>query len=132
MTSRTSNPECSQYSVYLYDYLCDHRDDIPESALTHIAQCSQCAAEIKVLDTELKACDPPADQAGQAAKLANLELHFAYIGKDVGCHEVKPFLTSMVSDLLEIRIPTPVTVHIENCSRCSNDMQQIQKMGIHD
>ncbi len=130
MTNRTSHSECLQYSPYLYDYLCNNRDDIPESALTHIAQCAKCAAEINLLETELKACDASTDNAGEAARLANLELQFAYIGKDVGCSEVKPFLVSMVSDSLGMKIPTPITVHIDSCSACSNDMQEIQKMAL--
>lgn len=130
MTNKTNPSECFQYSPYFYDYLCDNRDDIPESALTHIAQCSQCTAEVDVLEAELKACDSSADEVGEAARLANLEFHFAYIGKDVGCIEVKPFLASMVSDSLGMKIPTPVTVHIENCPACSNDMQEIREMAL--
>lgn len=130
MTNRNSHSECLQYSPYLYDYLCNNRDDIPESALTHITQCAQCAAEIDVLETELKACDASTDNVKEAARLANLELHFAYIGKEVGCSEVKSFLASMASDSFPMRIPTPITVHVDNCSACSKDMKAIRDMAL--
>ena len=130
MTNRNIHSECLQYSPYLYDYLCNNRNDIPAPALTHIAQCAQCTAEIGVLEAELKMCDASTDNANEAARLANLELHFAYIGKEVGCSEVKPFLASMVSSSLPMKIPTPITVHVDSCTACSKDMKTIRDMAL--
>lgn len=130
MTNRTDHSECSPYIPYLYDYLNNNKDDIPESALKHIEQCSNCAGEVNELDTMLKASKAPAEIADDVAALANLELHFAYIDKEVGCGEVKPFLTTLASASLGMKIPTPITVHIDNCSTCSKDLQEIREMSL--
>jgi hypothetical protein len=58
-----------------------------------------------------------------------LQLHFAYIGKHVTCDIVKPFLPGMLDPAMEIRIPTPITVHLDNCPKCTEDLKEIQKLN---
>ncbi|MCK4822254.1 hypothetical protein KA005_41205, partial [bacterium] len=54
-----------------------------------------------------------------------LRLHFEYIGEPVKCDTVKPFLASLADPVLEIRIPTPITTHLDKCKACRDDLQML-------
>ncbi len=60
-----------------------------------------------------------------------LRLHFAYINKSVTCSTVKPFLPSLVIPDLKISIPTPITVHIDNCPACSDDLSTLRDFELN-
>jgi hypothetical protein len=51
-----------------------------------------------------------------------LSLHFAWVGKSVTCRTVKPFLPSLAD-------PTPVTVHLDNCKACSEELSTFKNLG---
>jgi hypothetical protein len=59
-----------------------------------------------------------------------LKLHFAYIGEIVGCETVKPFLPSLSDPALEIGIPTPITMHLDKCRWCSEDLERIRELKL--
>ncbi|MFZ0034453.1 MAG: hypothetical protein WAK60_05640, partial [Sedimentisphaerales bacterium] len=59
-----------------------------------------------------------------------LKLHLAYIGKPVTCETVKPFLPGLLDAALKIRIPTPITIHIDNCRECSEDLETIRRLNL--
>jgi hypothetical protein len=61
---------------------------------------------------------------------ALLSLHFAWADKPVTCNSVKPFLPSLADPLLQITIPTPITVHVDNCRKCSDELSNIDSMGL--
>jgi hypothetical protein len=48
----------------------------------------------------------------------------------VTCQTVRPFLPSLAAPLLKIRIPTPITVHIDNCLTCKENLQKIQSLNL--
>ncbi|MFC1781662.1 hypothetical protein ACFLZ8_05315 [Planctomycetota bacterium] len=60
-----------------------------------------------------------------------LKLHFAYLGNKVTCNNVKPFLPVLSDSRLGVRIPTPITVHLDNCSQCQKDMQTIADINLN-
>lgn len=132
MNDRKSQNECLTCVTYLYDYLSDNKDSIPKSMIKHIDQCSKCQEEIKVLETELSRPETSNDRADQATRLANLELHFAFIDKLVGCNHVKPFLASMSSGFMAMSISTPITAHIDKCPACSKDYKIISDLQMTD
>jgi len=127
-----NNNECLACVVYLYDYLSGNKDDVPKSMIKHIDNCDICQEEIKLLRQEIERADNLAHQADNQARLANLELHFAYIDKPVTCNNVKPFLAAMSSGFLGISISTPITAHIDNCSACRNDIDTIKDLQMTD
>jgi hypothetical protein len=43
---------------------------------------------------------------------------------------VKPFLPGMLDQDLAIRIPTPITAHLDNCKECSEDLESIRKLAL--
>jgi hypothetical protein len=60
-----------------------------------------------------------------------LQLHFAYIGEHVTCEIVRPFLPGLLDPAIEIRIPTPITAHLDNCPKCAEDFKAIQKLNLN-
>jgi hypothetical protein len=65
-----------------------------------------------------------------AAAVANLKLHFAHAGALVTCNMVKPFLPAFATGTLEVRVPTPITVHIDKCQQCASDLEVIRQLNI--
>jgi len=61
---------------------------------------------------------------------ALLVRHFSLLDEKVYCCQVREFLPMLVDPRLEIRIPTPVTVHIENCSRCRKDLGLLLRLKL--
>jgi len=59
-----------------------------------------------------------------------LKLHFAYIGRPVTRKTVRPFLPSLLDPALEIRIPTPITTHLDSCPQCSEDLEAIRGLNL--
>ncbi|MBN2592350.1 MAG: hypothetical protein JXA81_02500, partial [Sedimentisphaerales bacterium] len=57
-----------------------------------------------------------------SAITALLRLHFEYIGEPIKCNTVKPFLGSLADPVLQIRIPTPITTHLNKCKACRDDL----------
>jgi hypothetical protein len=60
-----------------------------------------------------------------------LKLHFAYVGKPVTCNVVKPFLPTLFEPALEVSIPTPITVHLDSCRQCSEELETIRKLNLN-
>jgi hypothetical protein len=65
-----------------------------------------------------------------AAVVAILHVHFAYIDKPVKCNAVRPFLPNLADPLLEIRVPTPITAHLDHCEACTGDMLTLRGLGL--
>lgn len=130
MTTRSIHSECIQYSPYIYDCIFGDKNTLPDSAMNHISNCKDCQIEIDNLKRELQACESSTNRAIEAAKLSNLELHFAYVGKNVGCCEAKAFITPMSSDNFNINIPTPITAHFNHCQACSADLKLVRELAL--
>jgi len=50
--------------------------------------------------------------------------------KVVTCSQARPFLPSMADPLLQIRVPTPITAHIENCRACREELSALEESGL--
>lgn len=123
---------CQRAEPYYYDYLSGNKqEDIPDALWQHMSQCMECKIEIYLLKTAL---DSPQGSSNSEEKVAaittNLELHFAHAGLSVSCNMVKPFLATQADPLFEIRIPTPITVHIDKCRQCAEDLEQIRHLNL--
>ena len=130
MITRGTHSECLRASPYIYDYLFGEKDNISEFAVKHISNCRDCQIEIDSFKRELQSCDSSANQSIEAARLSNLELHFAYVGKNVGCCEAKAFLAPMSLSDFNIKIPTPITVHFNHCRACSADLKVVRDFAL--
>jgi len=127
------NSLCKESELYYYDFLCSDRNNlVSESIINHIEKCQHCQGQIEQLELMLPKADdkePVQCQADNTAT-ATLQLHFSYINKHVTCNDVKPFLPTLLDPLLEVRIPTPITVHLDKCQRCSEELKVIRSLNL--
>ena len=134
MISHNPHSNCTAARLYYYDFLSEQtRGSIPESTLDHIAQCCDCQAEIDRLEMMFAYVDQSTEceqSRKDSAVSTLLKLHFAYIGDPVKCNMVKPFLASLADPALQIRIPTPITRHIEKCRACSDALMSLRELRL--
>jgi hypothetical protein len=129
------NPDslCAKAEPYYYDFLLSTGEEpVPEEIVRHIEQCRSCQDKLSQLQAALSQADNVDAEERQAdsAIATMLRLHFAYIGKAVTCRIVKPFLPTLLDPVLQVRVPTPITVHLNNCPQCSEDLQAIAAMSL--
>ncbi len=129
-----SNSLCKQAELYYYDFILDEsRKSVPEFIIDHIEQCQNCREQLSRLKSVLSQTEdytePKQEQVNHAVT-AMLKLHFAYIGEAVTCKIVRPFLPNLSDPDLKIRIPTPITAHLDNCQQCSEDLETIRKLDL--
>jgi hypothetical protein len=43
---------------------------------------------------------------------------------------VKPFLPGLLDDEAALRIPTPITAHVDSCPQCQNDLEKIRELNL--
>ena len=134
MIAPNPNLLCRQAKLYYYDFLWGESSEvIPESIVDHIARCQHCQGQIdqlKAILSEVDDLEPEQRQVGPAI-IHMLKLHFAYIGRSVTCKTVRPFLPCLLDPALEIRIPTPITTHLDNCPQCSEDLETIRGLNLN-
>jgi hypothetical protein len=133
MSAFNFDASCRRAGLYYYDFLDDskHRS-IPPASLEHIQHCESCREKVSRLLAELSdvAEQPEAEQNRASAMTTMLKLQFSYVGERVTCNTVKPFLPCLVDPALAVRIPTPITVHLDHCPQCSNDLATIRSLGL--
>ncbi len=134
MISRNPYSNCMNSRLYYYDFLSEEtRGGIPESALEHMTQCLNCQDEIDRLKALFERVDEriASDQSRKDSAISTLlRLHFAYVGEPVRCSTVKPFLASLADPVLQIRIPTPITMHLDECRACRDGLLELRNLHL--
>ncbi len=132
MIAFNPNSLCAKAEPYYYDFLLGTGEKpVPEEIVRHVEECRSCRDKLSQLEAALsQADDVDAERQADSAIATMLRLHFAYIGKPVTCRIVKPFLPTLLDPVLQIRVPTPITVHLNNCPQCSEDLQAIAAMSL--
>lgn len=134
MIAPNLNPLCEEAEPYYYDLLFDEGcGSVPGFILDHVEQCQHCQEQINRLkDVESEVEDLAESKQGQASSAVTvvLKLHLAYIGKPVTCGITKPFLPGLSDPALELGMPTPITVHLDNCQQCSADLETIRRQNL--
>ncbi len=127
------NSQCDEAKPYYYDYLNNHKEDIPLNVSQHIDECSFCQSEIGRLSQIINEneCLYEGRKQVDAIITTSIKLHFAYKDTMVNCQNVKPFLPGLADPLLKIRIPTPITVHIDNCEKCKESLKIIRSLNLN-
>jgi len=121
------DPLCKDAEVYYYDILCDEgHKSVPASVVEHVNHCQNCQKQLKGLKATLFQAS-----GADSAIAVILQLHLAHIGRSVTCETVKPFLPTLLNTALRVRVPTPITVHLDNCRMCSEDLKTIQRMNLN-
>ena len=129
-----NNKLCEEAKLYYYDCLCDKSCGLtPQSISNHIEQCQNCQNQINQLKVALsqKECIESEQKQDLSTVTTMLQLHFAYIGEHVTCETVRPFLPGLLDPAIEVRIPTPITAHLDNCPKCAEDLKAIQKLNLN-
>lgn len=134
MVTDSSRALCKAAELYYYDFLCEQSwPQIPEHIIDHIEQCCFCLWEISRLKTSLSEAEngvEPYERQVRASVNKMLELHFAHITREIRCDTVKSFLPRLLDPASVVRIPTPVTVHIDNCQKCREDLEAIREFEL--
>lgn len=135
MITLNPNSLCRQAEQYYYDFL--HKESqkvIPGPIIEHLERCQRCREQIGQLRAMLSHAEEHIEsgqrQFADAITLM-LKLHFAYVSERVTCQTVRPFLPSLLDPALEIRIPTPITIHLNNCGQCSEDLEAIRRLNLN-
>jgi len=122
---------CRDAEPYYYDYLCGLAADIPQPVADHIRRCADCGTQIRQLEAAIAESEAQDHRAqGDGDVLGALSLHFAHIGEDITCATAKSFLPLLLVPSLKIRIPTPVTVHVDHCHECAEDLEALGELEL--
>jgi len=129
MISHNPDINCTNARLYYYDFLSkETRKSIPHGTLQHIKECRNCQTEMDRLKDLLVKADEKleTEQSRKDSAISTLlKLHFNHLGEPVKCDTVKPFLASLADPALRIRIPTPITTHLNKCKACRDDLQKL-------
>lgn len=135
MVALNFNSLCKEAEPYYYDFLCkEDQKLVPEFAIDHIKECKYCQEQLNGLSRVLSIAESHIEpEQGQVSSAATtmLKFHLSCIGKPVTCETVKPFLPSLLDPALEIGIPTPITAHMDNCHKCSEDLETIRRLNLN-
>jgi hypothetical protein len=132
MCSVNDNSLCRKAEPYYFGYIAaDKPDTIPQDITAHIQECEDCRSGIERLSNIIAGASANAvlKETNQAIGTV-LKLHFACLGHSVACKTAKPFLPMLLDLSLEIKIPTPITVHLDNCESCSSDLEAIRNLHL--
>lgn len=125
---------CGRAETFYYDLLEGHDSGaIPSSVIDHIRGCDRCHKRIRQLVEVLSHVDgAPGGRAGidDVTLVHELQLHFEYLGKDVACRNAKPFLPGLLMPSLKLRIPTPITGHVDRCEPCAEDLAALSELKL--
>lgn len=133
MVASNGSGRCERAEAYYYDYLEEEsRSAVPPSVLEHIRGCQYCQRRLGGLREKLSMApgEGPKGPAGRDRRLiGELERHFELLGERLTCGRVQPFLAGLVDPAVKIRIPTPITVHVDNCPDCARDLESLRDGG---
>jgi hypothetical protein len=134
MTTQKCNSLCEQSEIYYFDYLFGvYGETVPEYLIDHIEHCSYCQKRINNLKTALSSpgdSDKSVGNQSESVISDLLKLHFAYLDSQVTCKAARPFLPVLLVPALKIRIPTPITVHLDQCEQCKQDLKRISGLNL--
>jgi hypothetical protein len=124
---------CREAAQYYYDL--GHHDEaaVPEEIRRHVAGCAFCQERMRRLGESLAGIDdgpggPAGPEDGQTVE--TLSRHLDLMDQQVTCAQVKPFLPSLLVSAPKIRVPTPVTVHVDRCPACAADLAALRALGL--
>jgi len=124
---------CLEAREHYYELLCRGAGAVPEPIARHVEGCSFCQQEIRRLKDAIGEVDEPSSPSVASAKNAAVETlsrQFELLGEQVRCSHAKPFLPGLAAPSPQIRIPTPITVHVENCPQCAGHLAAIRELNL--
>jgi hypothetical protein len=124
---------CQGAREYYYDLLHPDGGPVPEAVRQHVAGCPFCQGQMRRLSdllaqSQREANLPTAGAAEQTVEA--LRLHFDRLDEPVTCAQVKPVFATLLAPAPDIRIPTPITVHIDRCPPCAQDLAALRALHL--
>ncbi len=120
-------------AAYYYEMVAQRGAEVPDSVARHVRGCLVCRARVKRLRKIVAEIASEADlQRGPMDRdvIEILNLHFRSLGEPVTCSRVKPFLPGLLDPSHQIRIPTPITVHVDHCPSCAADLAVLRGLAL--
>lgn len=103
---------------------------IPNDIKKHVLECPECSKTF-IQYGAVFSLPLSQERAFYIKNMTSLLVrHFSLLNEKVYCCQVKEFLPIVADARLEMRIPTPVTVHIENCPQCLNDLGLLLRLKL--
>jgi hypothetical protein len=133
MKTYNNHALCKEAEFYYYDFLSDQSHKlIPKDIIQHINQCPCCREKINQLNIGLSSYSSKQSQKSLDISIITdlLTLHLAYIDNKVDCQTVKPFLPVFLDPDFRIKIPTPISVHLDHCHQCAQDLETIENLNL--
>jgi hypothetical protein len=123
---------CQEAQVYYYDLTSQDEAAVPDAVRRHVAACPACQEQVRRLREILLEAEqgPHPTRTRDGETIAALARQFQLLDEHVACSDVKPFLPKLAMALPQIRIPTPVTVHVDHCPRCADDLDALREMDL--
>ncbi|MCX5647029.1 MAG: zf-HC2 domain-containing protein [Phycisphaerae bacterium] len=118
---------------WYYEVAAGHGPGVPEAIIRHIRQCWACRKQIHRLKEAVTGAGGETDGSRSEMKrdvIDTLSLHFGCLDEQVTCSRVRPFLPGLLMPSVQIRIPTPITVHIDHCPECAEDLEALRDLSL--
>ena len=131
MRAPDGSGRCRDAEEYYYDLLERDGDEVPEAIRRHVETCPFCREQIARLREALAQAVDPGDRL-QEGIAETLTRHFARLGDEIGCCDVRPFLPSLLLSSPQVHIPTPITVHVDQCQACADDLATLRQWDLTD
>ena len=122
---------CTDAEPYYYDYLYGLDAGVARAVADHIRQCAHCRTQVRRLEAAIAESEAQDRMPqGDMDVVGALGLHFAHLGAGITCAKARSFLPVLLVPSLEIRIPTPITVHVDHCRQCAEDLEKIRELEL--
>jgi hypothetical protein len=118
---------------WYHDLVTGHGPGVPESIFRRIRRCLVCRRRVHHLQEAVTGAGGETDVSRSDMKrdvIDTLSLHFGCLEEQVTCSRVKPFLPGLLMPSVQIRIPTPITVHLDHCPECAEDLEALRGLGL--
>ncbi len=118
---------------WYYDFVVEHGPGVPEAIARRVRRCLVFRKQIDRLQEAVTGAGGEADASRSKMKrdiIDTLSGHFRCLNEQVTCSRVKPFLPGLLLPEVQVRIPTPITVHLDHCQECAEDLEALRDLGL--
>jgi uncharacterized protein YbaR (Trm112 family) len=134
MVAFDGSEACDRAGAYYHDFLEDEKNPaVPQAIIEHIERCGYCQRRLERLRealSELENDGAGLQSQGDKGLVAELQSQFEFLGEPLTCERVKAFLPNLLVPATPIRIPTPVTVHVDQCPACAKDLESLRALDL--
>jgi hypothetical protein len=122
-----------ELAEYFYDLVMERDADVPEAVSSHVRRCVFCREQIVRLKEAVLGARVPGDKRKCPVNhpaIGTLDSHFQLLEERVTCKRARPFLPGLLDPSADLRIPTPITVHVDQCPQCARDLRLLRDLNL--